>query len=67
MSTSVWEPIDLGVHADEAVHWQSGLVTAINATSDLVFDMALDGEVFQVEASNRDLIIVGKTRENKEA
>lgn len=30
-----------------AVHWQSGLVTAINATSDLVFDMALDGEVFQ--------------------
>lgn len=30
-----------------AVHWQSGLVTPINATSDLVFDMALDGEVFQ--------------------
>ena len=32
----------------KAVHWQSGLVTHINATSDLCFDMALDGEIFQV-------------------
>jgi len=32
----------------QAVHWQSGLVTYINATSDLSFDMGLDGEIFQV-------------------
>jgi len=39
-----------------AVHWQSGLVTYINATSDLSFDMALDGEIFQgrlQDAGNR--------------
>lgn len=35
----------------EAVHWQSGLVTPINPTSDLVFDMVLDGDVFQACAT----------------
>ncbi|CAK9054818.1 unnamed protein product [Durusdinium trenchii] len=33
---------------DGAICWQSGLVTHINATSDIAFDMELDGEIFQV-------------------
>eukprot|EP00913_Durusdinium_trenchii_P031149 g29167.t1 len=41
---------------DGAICWQSGLVTHINATSDIAFDMELDGEIFQgklEDAGNR--------------